>query len=80
MCNDLFQHLYIFNIIYSVGWDQGLGYSRYGERFKEFRRMFHQTLGPRSIQDLYGLQETETRKLLLRIHRDPSSFIDHARQ
>ncbi|PAV19089.1 cytochrome P450 [Pyrrhoderma noxium] len=63
-----------------VGWDQGLGYSRYGERFKEFRRMFHQTLGPRSIQDLYGLQETETHKLLLRIHRDPISFIDHARQ
>ena len=42
--------------------------------------MFHQTLGPRAVQELYCLQEEETRGLLLRLHQKPEAFIKHARQ
>ncbi|KAI5117759.1 hypothetical protein M0805_000603 [Coniferiporia weirii] len=63
-----------------VGWNRGLGYAQYGERFKEFRRMFHQTMGPRSLPALRALQEKENTRLLIRLLEKPDAFIDHARQ
>jgi len=63
-----------------VGWDRGLGYARYGERFKEFRRMFHQVMGPRPSQYLLPMQEKEAARLLLRLLERPDAFIEHARQ
>ncbi|KLO13999.1 cytochrome P450 [Schizopora paradoxa] len=63
-----------------VGWDRGLGYARYGERFKEFRRMFHQIMGSRPSQDLLPMQEKETAELLIRLLDRPEDFIAHARQ
>lgn len=64
----------------SVGWNRGLGYAPYGERFKEFRRMFHHTLGPRPAQDLLPLQGQENARLLLQLLDAPDAFIEHARQ
>ncbi|THH07559.1 hypothetical protein EW145_g3297 [Phellinidium pouzarii] len=63
-----------------VGWNRGLGYAQYGERFKDFRKMFHQTMGPRSLPDLRPLQEKENARLLLRLLEKPEAFIEHARQ
>ena len=63
-----------------MGWDRGLGYAYYGERFKEFRRMFHHTIGPRPVQDYQDMQEEETARLLLRLLEAPEKFIEHARQ
>ncbi|KAH8116168.1 cytochrome P450 [Phellopilus nigrolimitatus] len=63
-----------------VGWNRGLGYAPYGERFKEFRRMFHQTMGPRSVQDLIPIQEKENARFLFRLLEKPRSFMEHARQ
>ncbi|TDL24453.1 cytochrome P450 [Rickenella mellea] len=63
-----------------VGWDRGLGYSPYNSRFKEFRRMFQHTLGPRPVQSLIPLQERENARFLLRVLIYPNDFIEHARQ
>lgn len=63
-----------------VGWNRGLGYSPYGERFKEFRRMFHQTMGPRQTLELMPLQKWGAAKFMLRLLEYPEGFIEHARQ
>lgn len=73
------QHSHLMSL-FSVGWDRGLGYAPYGERFREFRRMFHQTMGPRALHELFPLQEEETPRLLLRLLEEPEKFIEHARQ
>ena len=64
----------------SVGWNLGLGYAPYGERFKEFRKMFHQTIGKRSLPDFAAVQERENGLLLLRLLQKPEAFMEHARQ
>ncbi|KAL5476745.1 hypothetical protein ACEPAI_2931 [Sanghuangporus weigelae] len=63
-----------------VGWDRGLGYAHYGERFREFRKMFHQTMGPRALNEINPIQEAETARLLLRLLENPANFTEHARQ
>lgn len=71
-------------MICRVGWDRGLGYSRgpHSSRFREFRRLFHQSIGPRASQDarILAMQEEETHQLLLRFLRDPRNFYRHPRQ
>ncbi|KAI0360360.1 cytochrome P450 [Trametes cingulata] len=66
-----------------VGWNRGLGYSHGPDnpRFREFRRLFHQFIGPRACQDphILAMQEEETHRLMLRFLRDPENFYRHAR-
>lgn len=51
---------------HSVGWNRGLGYSQasHNPRFREFRRLFHQFIGPRACADpsLIELQEQENQR------------------
>ena len=65
-----------------VGWARGLGYSPYNLRFREFRRLFHQSIGSRACQETEFLatQESENKKFLRSISRDPDGFMEHARQ
>lgn len=69
---------------FSVGWNRGLGYSPgpQSPRFREFRRLFHQFMGPRPSQDprILSLQEQYASKLLLRLLESPSLFMTHVRQ
>ena len=69
---------------YSVGWDLGLGYAPgpHSPRFKEFRRMFQQFMGPRSAHDpaLLAAQENNAAKLLRRLLDTPKDFMTHVRQ
>ncbi|RPD55525.1 cytochrome P450 [Lentinus tigrinus ALCF2SS1-7] len=58
-----------------VGWDRGLGYAHGPDnpRFREFRRLFQQFIGPRACQDphILAMQEEETHRLMLRMLNDP---------
>ncbi|KAI0341374.1 cytochrome P450 [Trametopsis cervina] len=67
-----------------VGWNLGLGYSPgpHSPRFREFRRMFQQFMGPRAAQDptLLLAQTQNAAKLMLRLLDGPEEFITHVRQ
>jgi hypothetical protein len=71
-------------IISRVGWSRGLGYSPgpHDPRFREFRRLFHQFIGPRACQGekMIAIQEAENRKLLNKLLDDPDGFLAHFRQ
>jgi hypothetical protein len=86
-CRSLcFSCLVLFIIVlyfhYRVGWARGLGYSPYNLRFREFRRMFHQYIGARACQepDFLATQESENKKFLRRVLKDPDGFMVHARE
>ncbi|KAI0747137.1 cytochrome P450 [Daedaleopsis nitida] len=67
-----------------IGWDRGLGYAHGPDnpRFKEFRRLVQQFIGPRACQDAHilAMQQEETHKLMLRLLRDPGNFYRHPRE
>ncbi|EMD34724.1 hypothetical protein CERSUDRAFT_116918 [Gelatoporia subvermispora B] len=67
-----------------VGWDRGLGYAPgpSDARFREFRRLFHQFMGPRPSQapNILRMQEWSAVDLVSRIIKNPDSFMKHARQ
>ncbi|KAI0777348.1 cytochrome P450 [Trametes elegans] len=67
-----------------VGWDRGLGYAHGPDnpRFREFRRLFQQFIGPRACQDAHilAMQEEETHRLMVRFLRDPENFYRHPRE
>ena len=71
----------LFTVIFHrLGWNRGLGYAPYNERFKAFRRLFHQTLGPRSIHQYHPLQLKAARRLVDNLIKTPEDFDLHARQ
>ncbi|KAH8109869.1 cytochrome P450 monooxygenase, partial [Phellopilus nigrolimitatus] len=64
-----------------VGWDTSVPLSRYGERFRKYRRNFHEYLGTRTaVASFTPIEEVETRRFLLRTMRDPSSLHDQIRR
>ncbi|KAK0449604.1 cytochrome P450 [Desarmillaria tabescens] len=67
-----------------VGWSRGLGYAQATQnpRFREFRRVFHQWMGPRACEsrELRDIQERENLRLLSRLLSDPEHFSKHARE
>ncbi|PBK80553.1 cytochrome P450 [Armillaria gallica] len=67
-----------------VGWARGLGYAQATQnpRFREFRRVFHQWMGPRACEsrELRDVQERENLRLLSRLISDPEDFSKHARE
>lgn len=67
-----------------MGWNRGLGYAHGPDnpRFREFRRLFQQFIGPRACQDtnILAMQEEETHRLMLRFLRDPENFYRHPRE
>ncbi|KAK0204195.1 cytochrome P450 [Desarmillaria ectypa] len=58
-----------------VGWSRGLGYAQATQnpRFREFRPVFHQWMGPRACEsrELRDIQERENLRLLSRLLSDP---------
>ena len=58
-----------------VGWSRTLALLPYGNRFREYRRLMHQTVGGRTqIKRFDGFREKETHKFLKRILRDPEDY------
>ncbi|KAL1759268.1 cytochrome P450 [Schizophyllum commune] len=66
-----------------VGWARGLGYTNGppNQRFREFRKLFHQFMGPRACAapEFAGMQERETLRLLQKLLDSPKDFYDHCR-
>jgi hypothetical protein len=67
-----------------AGWGAGLGYARgpHEPRFREFRRLFHQSIGPRQSMAPTIVQEQQhaVRSLLRHLFREPESFEHHLRE
>ena len=68
----------------SVGWDRGLGYAPgpHNPRFREFRKLFSQYIGPKASNDprILDLQEKESRRLAYRLLHTPEKFMKHFRR
>lgn len=66
-----------------VGWARGLGYTNGppDPRFREFRKLFHQFMGPRACvaPEFARTQERETLRLLQKFLDSPDDFYDHCR-
>ncbi|TBU24874.1 cytochrome P450 [Dichomitus squalens] len=57
-----------------VGWDQILVLLRYGNQFREYRRLMARVLGSRkSVEEFVPIIEEQTGKLLARLLREPAS-------
>jgi hypothetical protein len=69
---------------HSAGWDKGLGYARgpHQTRFREFRRLMHQFMGPRGAlsPQIVQAQEDSVRKLLLELLASPKDYAERIRQ
>ena len=64
-----------------MGWNNTLGLSPYGDKFKEYRRLLHKFMGTKaSIEGFFPLQERETKNFLKQVLRDPGRIQDHIRR
>ncbi|EAU84014.2 cytochrome P450 [Coprinopsis cinerea okayama7 len=64
-----------------VGWKNALVLTPYGDRFRRFRKMFHQLIGTHaSMAHFHSVEEEETQEFLRALLRDPSNFVQHIRQ
>ncbi|KAF9531077.1 cytochrome P450 [Crepidotus variabilis] len=64
-----------------VGWKNTLVLLAYGERFRNYRKLFHQTIGtPLAMEKFHSIEERETRNLLRRILQRPEALAEHVRR
>jgi hypothetical protein len=61
-----------------VGWEDGLAFQGYTERFRAYRKAFQPSLGSESaVAQFNSLQEKEVHRFLLRVLREPKDFVQH---
>ncbi|KAH6905495.1 cytochrome P450 98A3 [Coprinopsis sp. MPI-PUGE-AT-0042] len=58
-------------------WNWGFG--NYGPRQKEYRRVFHQLLGPKQVAQYRPVVEEEVHRFLQHLFSTPADFADHVR-
>ncbi|KAI0299744.1 cytochrome P450 [Multifurca ochricompacta] len=59
-----------------MGWESGVALCHYGERFRAFRRLFHQAMGTRtSVLKHYPVLERETHRFLQRLLESPDQLM-----
>ncbi|KAJ7873328.1 cytochrome P450 [Mycena olivaceomarginata] len=64
-----------------VGWKNTLVLLPYGDRFRRFRRLFHNIIGSRSaIKQFLPIEELETRRFLRRVLAKPGDLPKHIRK
>ena len=64
-----------------MGWKDTLVLIRPGERFRRFRRMFHEVIGSRAAMKKFSTsQQMETHRFLRRVLSQPADFAAHIRQ
>ena len=64
-----------------VGWKNTLVLIPYGERFRNYRKFFHQTIGSHASMSLfYPVEELETRRFLKALLKNPDGLVAHIRQ
>jgi cytochrome P450 len=63
-----------------IGWKDSLPLLPYGDRFRRYRRNFHQVIGSRAAADVYNeIEEVETRRFLKRVLANPDQLQQHVR-
>lgn len=64
-----------------VGWKNTLVLVPYGERFRNYRRLFHQVIGTQSaMSNFYPIEEKEARNFLKQVLADPDALAKHVRR
>lgn len=63
-----------------IGWDDFMGLCKYGDRARGMRRLFHNVINPRTIQDWWPPQEQETHKFLQKLLHTPENLDAHIRR
>ena len=63
-----------------VGWKNTLALLPYGDRFRRYRRLFHNLIGSQAIMKQYlPAEEHETRRFLRRVLAKPEDLSSHIR-
>ena len=64
-----------------VGWKNTLVLLPYGNRFRNYRKMFHQVIGtPAAMAAFNPIEEEETHKFLKRVLKSPEDLAAHVRK
>lgn len=64
-----------------VGWKDTLVLVPYGDRFRNYRKFFHQVIGSNSSVSLfYPIEELETHRFLKSVLKNPDELVTHIRQ
>ena len=64
-----------------VGWKHTLALTRYGERFREYRRFIARLIGSRPLVEKNSeLTQQETRKFLRQLLKSPNNVARHIRK
>ena len=64
-----------------MGGKDSLGLLPYGQRFRNYRKMFHQAMGTYdAINKFRHVEEMETRRFLQRVHTKPEELESHIRK
>ncbi|KDQ57072.1 hypothetical protein JAAARDRAFT_35668 [Jaapia argillacea MUCL 33604] len=63
-----------------IGWRDTLALTRYGQRFRDIRRMFHQIIGTKAIMSQFiPIEEQATHRFLKRVLKSPKDIAKHIR-
>ena len=64
-----------------VGWKDTLVLVPYGDRFRNYRKFFHQVIGSTAAMSLfYPTEELETHRFLKSVLKTPDDLVTHIRQ
>ena len=64
-----------------VGWKDTLVLVPYGDRFRNYRKFFHQVIGSNaSVSLFYPIEELETHRFLKSVLKTPDELVTHIRQ
>ena len=64
-----------------VGWKDTLVLVPYGDRFRNYRKFFHQVIGSNaSVSLFYPIEELETHRFLKSVLKNPDDLVTHIRQ
>jgi len=62
-----------------IGWDGSLALAPYGPRFREMRKYFQQTIGPREVHKWHSLLEGSITRMLIKMINNPAGLAQYAR-
>ncbi|KAJ7894650.1 cytochrome P450 [Mycena olivaceomarginata] len=62
-----------------MGWDFGIGFMKYGDRWRAHRRILHEAFNIAAVKQFQPQELAATHRLLRRILQDPRDIMDHFR-
>ncbi|EMD37513.1 hypothetical protein CERSUDRAFT_50154 [Gelatoporia subvermispora B] len=77
--SSIYQDREVTEIVKLTGWDWNLAMMRYGQEWREHRRLIHQYMNQRAVHTYIPHVRDGTRHLLQRLHRDPKDYVYHVR-